>query len=48
MGIWVSLEVVKPNVPPLKAGDLVEVEGITEVPDFAPQVGNPRCDLESC
>jgi PAS domain S-box-containing protein len=41
MGIWVNLEVVKPNVP-LKAGDLVEVEGITEVPDFAPQVGNPH------
>src|SRR4029077_1012971 len=33
-GIWVNLEIVKPNVP-VKAGDLVEVEGITEAPDFA-------------
>jgi signal transduction histidine kinase/DNA-binding response OmpR family regulator len=41
MGIWVNLEIVKPNVP-LKAGDLVEVEGATEVPDFAPQIGNPH------
>jgi signal transduction histidine kinase/DNA-binding response OmpR family regulator len=40
-GIWVNLEIVKPNVP-VKAGDLVEVEGITEAPDFAPQVGNPH------
>ena len=40
-GIWVNLEIVKPNVP-LKAGDLVEVEGVTEAPDFAPQVGSPR------
>jgi len=41
MGVWVNLEIVKPNVP-LRAGDLVEVEGLTEVPDFAPQVGNPH------
>jgi hypothetical protein len=40
-GIWVNLEIVKPNVP-VKAGDLLEVEGITEAPDFAPQVGNPH------
>jgi PAS domain S-box-containing protein len=40
-GIWVNLEKTKPNVP-LKAGDLVEVDGITEGPDFAPQIGNPR------
>jgi PAS domain S-box-containing protein len=40
-GIWVNLEKSKPNVP-LKAGDLVEVDGITEGPDFAPQIGNPR------
>jgi signal transduction histidine kinase/CheY-like chemotaxis protein len=39
-GIWVNLEIVKPNVP-VKAGDVVEVEGVTEAPDFAPQVGNP-------
>ena len=40
-GIWVSLEVVKPTVA-IKAGDLVEVQGVTEAPDFAPQIGNPR------
>jgi PAS domain S-box-containing protein len=40
-GIWVNLEIVKPNVP-VKAGDVVEVEGVTESPDFAPQVGNPH------
>jgi hypothetical protein len=39
-GIWVNLEVVKPNVP-LSAGDLVEIKGVTEAPDFAPQVGDP-------
>jgi hypothetical protein len=38
-GIWINLEVVKPNVP-LSAGDLVEIQGVTETPDFAPQVGN--------
>ena len=37
-GIWINLEVVKPNVP-LSAGDLVEIQGVTEAPDFAPQVG---------
>jgi PAS domain S-box-containing protein len=40
-GIWVNLEKAKPNVP-LKAGDVVEVEGVTEGLDFAPQIGNPR------
>jgi signal transduction histidine kinase/CheY-like chemotaxis protein len=39
-GIWINLEVVKPNVA-LSAGDLVEIQGVTEAPDFAPQVGNP-------
>jgi signal transduction histidine kinase/CheY-like chemotaxis protein len=39
-GIWINLEAVKPNVP-LSAGDLVEIQGVTEAPDFAPQVGNP-------
>src|ERR1700719_2968070 len=39
-GIWINLEVVKPNVP-LSAGDLVDMQGVTEAPDFAPQVGNP-------
>jgi two-component system sensor histidine kinase/response regulator len=38
-GIWINLEVVKPNVP-LSAGDLLEIQGVTETPDFAPQVGN--------
>jgi len=37
-GIWVNLEVVKPNVP-IRVGDLVEIDGVTEAPDFAPQVG---------
>src|SRR2546428_601997 len=40
-GIWIDTEIVKPNVP-IRVGDLVEVEGVTEAPDFAPQVGNPR------
>ena len=40
-GIWINTEIVKPNVP-IRVGDLVEVEGVTEAPDFAPQVGNPR------
>jgi signal transduction histidine kinase/DNA-binding response OmpR family regulator len=40
-GIWINLEHVKPNIP-LKALDVVEVEGITEAPDFAPQVGDPK------
>jgi hypothetical protein len=39
-GIWISLEVVKPNVP-LSVGDVVEIQGVTEAPDFAPQVGGP-------
>ena len=40
-GIWVNLEVVKPNVA-IRTGDVVEVHGLTEAPDFAPQIGNPR------
>ncbi len=40
-GIWVNLEIDKPNVP-IQTGDLVEVEGVTEALDFAPQVGSPR------
>src|SRR3984957_252307 len=39
-GIWINIEVVKPNVP-LSTGDLVEIQGVTEAPDFAPQVGHP-------
>jgi len=39
-GIWVNPEVVKPNVP-ISTGDLVEIDGATEAPDFAPQVCGP-------
>ena len=38
-GIWVN---VPKDAPPLRAGQLVEMEGVTEVPDFAPQIGKPR------
>ena len=38
-GIWVDLPQGAPAVRP---GDLIELEGITEQPDFAPQIGNPR------
>ena len=38
-GIWVN---VPHSAPPLAAGQLVEMEGVTEIPDFAPQIGNPR------
>ncbi|MGO8786945.1 MAG: response regulator [Terriglobia bacterium] len=39
-GIWVNpIEGPKPN---LKAGDLVEVRGVGQWPDFAPEVGKPR------
>ncbi|MGC9946595.1 MAG: ATP-binding protein [Bryobacteraceae bacterium] len=37
-GIWVN---VPKNAPPLQAGQLVEMKGVTEVPDFAPQIGKP-------
>jgi len=40
-GIWVNTEIVKPNIT-VKTGDLVEIEGVTEAPDFAPQIGKPR------
>jgi len=36
-GIWVNLEIVKSNVP-LNIGEPVEVESVTEAPDFALQV----------
>jgi len=36
-GIWVNLEIVKPNVP-LNTGDLFELESVTEAPDFVLQV----------
>jgi PAS domain S-box-containing protein len=38
-GIWVN---VPKGAPPLEAGQLVDMEGVTEVPDFAPQIGKPR------
>jgi PAS domain S-box-containing protein len=38
-GIWVNLP---KDAPALQAGQLVEMEGVTEVPDFAPQIGKPR------
>src|ERR1017187_5550009 len=38
-GIWGN---VPHSAPPLAAGQLVEMEGVTEIPDFAPQIGNPR------
>ncbi|HLY20186.1 MAG TPA: PAS domain-containing sensor histidine kinase [Bryobacteraceae bacterium] len=38
-GIWVN---APKDAPPLKAGQLVDMEGVTEVPDFAPQIGKPR------
>ena len=37
-GIWVRLP---KGAPPLKSGELVDVEGIAEQPDFAPQIGHP-------
>jgi CheY-like chemotaxis protein len=40
-GIWVNVEGTKLNVP-VSAGDLVEVTGVTEQPDFAPEVGKPH------
>ena len=39
-GNWVNLEIVKPNVP-LNTEDLVEVERVTEAPDFTLQVAVP-------
>ena len=38
-GIWVNLP---KGAPPLRAGQLVEMDGVTEIPDFAPQIGKPR------
>ena len=43
-GIWVNLEIVKPNLP-IEAGELLEVDGVTEALDFAPQVGTPSFKL---
>ncbi|MGA2131972.1 MAG: PAS domain-containing sensor histidine kinase [Bryobacteraceae bacterium] len=37
-GIWVN---VPKGAAPLEAGQLVEMEGVSEIPDFAPQIGKP-------
>ncbi|MGH9453726.1 MAG: ATP-binding protein, partial [Terriglobia bacterium] len=41
-GIWVNLP---PGAQALKPGDLIEIEGVTEQPDFAPQIGRPQCHV---
>ncbi|HUO27612.1 MAG TPA: ATP-binding protein [Bryobacteraceae bacterium] len=38
-GIWVN---VPKGSPSLAAGQIVEIQGVTEIPDFAPQIGKPR------
>lgn len=38
-GVWVNLPA---GAPALKPHDLIEIEGVTEQPDFAPQIGRPR------
>lgn len=38
-GIWVDMP---KDSPPLESGQLLEMEGVTEAPDFAPQIGKPR------
>ncbi len=38
-GIWVH---VAKGSPALSAGAVVDLEGVTEIPDFAPQIGHPR------
>jgi len=37
-GIWVNA----PLGATAKRGELIEIEGVSEAPDFAPQIGNPR------
>ena len=37
-GLWVDLA---QGAPSLKPGDVIELDGITEQPDFAPQIGRP-------
>jgi signal transduction histidine kinase/DNA-binding response OmpR family regulator len=42
-GIWVDVQVGVPaGLTALKPGDLLDLRGVTEQPDFAPQVGKPR------
>lgn len=38
-GIWVDLP---KDAGPLEAGQLIELDGVTEMPDFAPQIGSPH------
>ena len=38
-GIWVNLP---SDSPPLQPGDLIELTGLSEQPDFAPQIGKPH------
>ncbi len=38
-GIFVNLP---RGAPPLRLGQLVDLEGVAEAPDFAPQIGKPR------
>ena len=38
-GIYVN---TPKTAPPLRAGQLIDLEGVTEAPDFAPQIGQPR------
>jgi len=38
-GIWVNIGTAK---PPLQPGQLVEIEGISGTPDFAPQIDKPK------
>ncbi len=37
-GIWVN---VPKGAPPLQVGQLIDLAGVTEIPDFAPQIGKP-------
>ena len=38
-GIWVHTVPFGPSAQP---GELIEIEGVSEAPDFAPQIGNPH------
>jgi len=38
-GVWVDLP---GGLPALDPGDVIEIEGVSEQPDFAPQIGQPR------
>ena len=38
-GVWVRLPA---GATPLKSGDLIDLQGVAEQPDFAPQIGQPR------